>query len=207
MKLVRLLSIATVIVGTAPVYADGHFKLMAPAGRIVEDQRGDPQKLGPCGGTSANAGTPTGVVSAVVGGSKLPIKVQETIYHPGFYRVALAVKSLDELPPDPVTITRETPKGPWSISAAIQSNPQMPVLADGLFSHRTRPASGTQLPPFETEVDLPNINCEKCTVQIIQFMEDHGYNKDGGYTYHHCADLKITADPAKPIDKNWPGQQ
>jgi hypothetical protein len=37
----------------------------------------------------------------------------------------------------------------------------MPVLADGLFSHRTRPASGTQLPPFEIDVQLPNINCEK----------------------------------------------
>ncbi|MBY0497674.1 MAG: hypothetical protein K2Y23_25995 [Cyanobacteria bacterium] len=50
-----------------------------------------------------------GVVNAVVGGSKLHIKVQETIYHPGFYRVALAVKSFDELPPDPVAVTRETP--------------------------------------------------------------------------------------------------
>ena len=60
--------------------------------------------------------------------------------------------------------------------------------------------------PNETDVQLPNINCEKCTVQIVQFMEDHGFNKDGGYTYHHCADIKITADPAKPIDKAWPGQ-
>ena len=82
----------------------------------------------------------------------------------------------------------------------------MPVLADGLNSHRTRPAAGTQLAPFETDVQLPNVNCEKCTVQIVQFMEDHGFNKDGGYTYHHCADIKITADPAKPIDKAWPGQ-
>ena len=41
---------------------------------------------------------------------------------------------------------------------------------------------------------------------MCQFMEDHAYNKDGGYTYHHCADVKITADPAKPIDKGWPGQ-
>ena len=96
-------------------------------------------------------------------------------------------------------------KGPWSISGAMQSNPQMPVLADGLFVHHTRPG-GDQLPPNETDVQLPNINCEKCTLQIVQFMEDHGYNKDGGYTYHHCADIKITADPAKPIDKGWPGQ-
>jgi len=206
MKLIRLSYAALLVIGTAPVMADGHFKLLEPSSRLVEDQRGDPQKLGPCGGTSASAGTPTGVVSSAVGGSKLHIKVQETIYHPGFYRVALAVKSLDELPPDPAAVTRETEKGPWSVSAPMQSNPQMPVLADGLFVHHTRPAAGTQLPPNETDVQLPNINCEKCTLQIVQFMEDHGYNKDGGYTYHHCADIKITADAAKPIDKGWPGQ-
>jgi hypothetical protein len=206
MKLIRLTYVAVLVIGTAPVMADGHFKLLEPSSRLVEDQRGDPQKLGPCGGTSAGAGTPTGIVNSAVGGSKLHIKVQETIYHPGFYRVSLAVKSVDELPADPVAVTRETEKGPWSISGAMQSNPQMPVLADGLFVHHARPAAGTQLPPNETDVQLPNINCEKCTLQIVQFMEDHGYNKDGGYTYHHCADIKITADTAKPIDKGWPGQ-
>jgi hypothetical protein len=206
MKFMRLSAIVAVFLGTAPLFADGHFKLVEPASRLVEDQRGDPQNLGPCGGTSAYAGSPTGVVYQAAGGSKLHIKIQETIYHPGFYRVSLAVKSIDELPADPVAVTRDTEKGPWSISGAIQSNPQMPVLADGLFSHRTRPAAGTQLPPWETDVTLPNINCEKCTLQIVQFMEDHGYNKDGGYTYHHCADIKITADPARPVDKGWPGQ-
>ena len=111
MKLIRLSLVAMLVIGTAPVMADGHFRLLEPSSRLVEDQRGDPQKLGPCGGTSANAGTPTGIVNAAVGGSTLHIKVQETIYHPGFYRVALAVRSLDELPPDPVVVTRDTPKG------------------------------------------------------------------------------------------------
>ena len=206
MKLIRLSYVAVLLIGTAPVMADGHFKLLEPASRIVEDPRGDPQKAAPCGGATGVTPTMSGIVGQAAGGSKLHIKVQETIYHPGFYRVALAVKSLDELPPDPVAVIRQTEKGPFSVSAAIQSNPQMPVLADGLNSHRTRPASGTQLAPFETDVDLPNINCEKCTLQIVQFMEAHGLNKDGDYTYHHCADIKITADPAKPIDKAWPGQ-
>jgi hypothetical protein len=35
-------------------------------------------------------------------------------------------------------------------------------------------------------------------------MAEHAYNQPGGYSYHHCADLAITADPAKPIDKGWP---
>ena len=198
MRLIQFASIAVLFAGLAPGFASAHFRLLEPASWLEENKLGDPQKLGPCGGTSANAGTPTGVVTAATGGSKLHIKLQETIYHPGFYRVALAVKSRDELPPDPVAITRDTPKGPWSLSGAIQSAPQPPVLADGLFLHHARPTE-----PYETDVQLPNITCEKCTLQVIQFMEDHGFNKDGGYTYHHCADLKITADPAKPIDKAW----
>jgi hypothetical protein len=58
----------------------------------------------------------------------------------------------------------------------------------------------------ETDVRLPNIDCAHCTLQIIQFMEEHGENRDGRFTYHHCADLKITADPTLPIDGGWPGQ-
>ena len=203
---VRTALVFAVLAAIVPTVAHAHFRLLEPTSWIIENERGDPQKAGPCGGTNADYGKPSFVISKAVGGSKLHVKVQETIYHPGFYRVSLAVKSLDELPPDPVAVTRETEKGPWSISGAMQSNPQMPVLADGLFVHHSRPAAGTQLPPNETDVQLPNVNCEKCTLQIVQFMEDHGYNKDGGYTYHHCADIKITADPAKPIDKAWPGQ-
>lgn len=201
MRSVRLLLVFVLFGAVAPILASPHFKLLEPASWLVEDNRGDPQKLGPCGGTSANAGTPSNAITPAGGGSKLHIRLTETIYHPGFYRVALAVKSKDELPPDPVAITRESPRGPWSVSGAIQSNPQPPVLADGLFLHHAK--SGE---PYETDVQLPNINCEKCTLQIVQFMEDHAYNKDGGYTYHHCADLKITADPTRPIDKGWPGQ-
>ena len=64
----------------------------------------------------------------------------------------------------------------------------------------------TPMTPWETQVELPNINCAKCSLQVIQFMADHAYNQPGGYAYHHCADLQITADPAKPIDTRWPGQ-
>ena len=56
---------------------------------------------------------------------------------------------------------------------------------------------------WETDVKLPNINCDKCTLQVVQFMAEHGHNMDGDYSYHHCADLKITANPKLPIDKAW----
>ena len=129
--------------------------------------------------------------------------------NPGHYRVALAVNSRSELPADPMTFERTTERGPVSVWGVIQSPPQVPVLADGLFPHYTAPprsAPGTPAAPviFETDVDLPNITCPRCTIQVLQFMAEHSYNQPGGYSYHHCADVAITADPSKPIDQRWP---
>ena len=59
---------------------------------------------------------------------------------------------------------------------------------------------------YVSDIKLPNINCDHCSLQVIQFMEEHGVNPDGRFTYHHCADLKITANPRLPIAKEWPGQ-
>lgn len=194
----------------APQYVSAHFKLLAPDSAIVENDLGDPQKMGPCGGVSASAkgpanpGTPTNAVTKVTGGQKLHIQVKETVYHPGHYRIALAVNSRAELPADPEAVTRDTEKGPWSVSAPIMNPVKPPILVDGLWAHNTREAAAN---PWETDITLPNINCAKCTLQIIQFMAEHGRNKDGDFSYHHCADLQITADASKPVDRNWPGQR
>ena len=185
-----------------PAAGSAHFILEAPASWIQENQLGDPQKMGPCGGTSAVAGTPTGAVTEVVGGAAIHIKVKETIYHPGHFRVALAVLDRAELPADPEDVTKEGPRGPISVSGKVDPNPKPPVLVDGLWDHHD-PKFGKE---WETDVKLPNINCDHCSLQVIQFMEEHGINKDGRFTYHHCADLKITANPKLPIDKTWPGQ-
>jgi hypothetical protein len=192
------LAAAVAIVIFAPL-AGAHFQLLEPQSWLVEDKLGDPQKLGPCGGTSANSGMPTNTVNKVKGGQILHVKLQETVFHPGHYRIALAVNSRSELPPDADVKTRDTDKGPWSVSSSIASQPKIPVLADGLFAHTSRQTS-----PFETDIQLPNIHCEKCTLQIVEFMAEHGYNHDGGYFYHHCAVLQITPDPAKAIDTAWP---
>lgn len=111
------------------------------------------------------------------------------------------MNSRNELPPDPQTIERHTDKGLYSTWAVIQSPPQIPVIADGLFPHYVRPSSPQT---YEADVQLPNISCKRCTLQVIQFMAEHVYNVPGGYSYHHCADLEITADPMKPLDRGWP---
>src|SRR5437667_3619804 len=158
-----------IIVATALVAqnSSAHFKLFEPASWLMESDRGDPQKAGPCGGSNTDWGKPSYIISRAMGGSKLHIKIQETIYHPGHYRVALAVNSPTELPADPEVTTKDSDRGPQSVSAAIQNPPRIPVLADGLFVHSTRP-TGT-MDPFETDVQLPNITCRKCTLQVVQF--------------------------------------
>src|SRR5437773_5084208 len=69
------------------------------------------------------------------------------------------VNSPTELPLDPQATTRDSERGPMSLAAAIQNPPQTPVLADGLFVHNTRPAGA--MPPWETDVLLPNIRSEE----------------------------------------------
>jgi hypothetical protein len=204
MKLPAAALICASAIALVAAPASAHFILMAPDSWIEANPLGDPQKAAPCGTSEVTAGKPTGKVTALKGGDMLHIKIKETIYHPGFYRVALSVLDRKELPADPIPTTKESPRGPISVSGKIESNPQPPVLADGLFLHHDKPPADSF---HETDIKLPNINCDKCTVQVIQFMEAHGLNKEGEFTYHHCADVKITANPALPIDTNWPGQK
>jgi hypothetical protein len=192
----RLALAAVALLGAAA--AEAHFKLVEPLSWIEEDERGDPQKLAPCGGTIGNAGTRTGAVTEVQGGQMLKVVVDETIYHPGHYRIALARRP-NWLPPDPVATLRQGGRGMQSASAEIAENPEPPVLVDGLWPHYER-RTGI----WETEIEIPNIDCDGCFLQIIQFMAEHPGVQEGGFSYHHCAMLNITPDPAKPLDDSWP---
>jgi len=194
-----LIGVAVTALSTA---ADAHFVLVSPAASFVMNRLGDPQKMGPCGGVSANPGrgtpanpgVPSGAVTQVKGGSTLHLLVNETVFHPGHYRVALA-RTAAQLPADPKVTTRDSDRGPWSVSAEIQNPVAAPVLMDGLFAHTERPTAN-----WEADIPMPNINCPNCLLQVIQFMAEHAKNQDGDYSYHHCAVVNITADPAKPLD-------
>ena len=185
---------------------DAHFALISPAASMVQNRLGDPQKIGPCGGVSANPGrgtpanpgVPSGAVTNVKGGTSLHLLVNETIFHPGHYRVALARTAAD-LPKDPVVTTKQTEQGVRSEAAEIQNPPVAPILADGLFVHTERPTAN-----WEADIEIPNVTCMGCVMQVIQVMFNHpGVAVDGGFSYHHCAVLNITADPAKPVDTRW----
>jgi hypothetical protein len=180
-----------------------HFRLLEPASWIQESEAlGDPQWSAPCGGTLTDPGKPTGAVTRIQGGEKLHIRIREMAFHPGFYRVALSVNSRAELPADPEARSEPGADGrPRSVSGAIQYPPLPPILADGLLMH-VAPFDKEQ----EADIEIPNITCTKCTLQVVEFMAAHGFNKDGGYTYHHCADLQIRANPNKAVDTRFPAE-
>lgn len=188
--------------------AHAHFILMSPPPTNPADTTQGKGGL-PCGPDMAMATTPT----AAQGGHTILLKLNETVPHSGFYRVALSINSRTEIPPDNVVhdgtgkVLPSSGIGPdgkpligTSASAVPESPAVFPVLADNLFMHQ---AAGMQT--FMTNIMLPNVNCDHCTMQVIEFMFPHGYNgtpgknDGGGYFYHHCADLKITADPAMPL--------
>jgi hypothetical protein len=202
----RILTATAVALALSAAAANAHFVLVFPAASLIQNRLGDPQKIAPCGGVSANPGrgtpanpgVPSGSVTSVRGGTNLPLMVQESIYHPGHYRVALA-RTMAQLPPDPQVTTAQTERGVRSQAATIQNPAVAPILLDGLWPHTERPMQN-----WETEIPIPNINCQGCVLQVIQFMADHpGIAVDGGHSYHHCAILNITADPAKPLDTRW----
>ncbi|HWK53307.1 MAG TPA: SCE4755 family polysaccharide monooxygenase-like protein [Hyphomicrobiales bacterium] len=185
------------VLGLFALQAHGHFLLASPASWIEQDEQGDPQKMAPCGGTVADGGTRTGAVTDVTGGAMLRLAIDETVYHPGHYRVALA-RRINLLPSDPPAVLKQTENGTRSDHAPIDANPQPPVLLDGLWQNQQRRTG-----PLETEIRIPNIDCEGCFLQVIQFMENHPGVREGGYSYHHCAVLNITADASQPLEEGW----
>jgi hypothetical protein len=126
-------------------------------------------------------------------GEAIEVTVDEKIFHPGHYRVALAVNDRSELPPPPVvTAVGTDPCG----SAEIQDPPAFPILADNVLPH-TQPFGG----PQTFSVTLPtDVTCSRCTLQVIEYMSNHGRP----CFYYHCADISIQGDPATPTATDTP---
>jgi hypothetical protein len=197
-KLILVLGLSALCLPTA---ASAHFNLKAPPPTSAGTDGG--KGVPPCG-DNPDPGTAT----PAQGGHPLTIMIDETVQHTGFYRFALAINSLSELPLDNVVKDASgsilppngMPKG-TSASAAYEDPAVFPVLADHMFQHTA--TTGTV--SFNGTILLPNVNCASCTLQVIEFMQGHPFNTlasgavGGGYFYHHCANLKITADSSLPL--------
>lgn len=165
------------------VAASAHIKLTSPTARHVTNQLGDPQKNEPCG-PAGNGGTPTNAVLTVDAGSMLTVQWTETIYHPGHFRIAIAEQTSALVTPTPVLNAMRTD----CLSAPYETNPVAPVIADGLFRTHSGGAHSTQ-------IRVPDISCERCVLQVMQFMSSHA----PPCFYYQCATLRIVK-PEAPSD-------
>jgi hypothetical protein len=178
----------------APAFA--HFRLVvpppvtaSPQSVYVEDSLGLPQLSAPCGQADPDSpAVATNVVSTLKAGGMVTISFDETIFHPGHYRIALAADQ-GSLPADPDVVAGDQACG----TTTIEDPPVAPVLADGVLVH-TAAFNGTQT----VMVPLPATPCTNCVLQITEFMSEHGLNNPGGCFYHHCMNVNITLDG--PLD-------
>jgi hypothetical protein len=152
----------------------------------VQASDGSPQKSPPCGQADPGiAVVPTNQVTTYHAGDTITVTVDERVFHPGHYRVALAADP-SSLPIEPVV----TGDSQWQCaSAAIQDSTTAGVIADNMLPHTSAFSA-----PQSFQVALPaGKTCTNCTLQVIEFMADHDKNNPGGCFYHHCATVSVVA--------------
>jgi hypothetical protein len=161
--------------------AAAHIRLLKPDGWIQENALGDPQKDAPCGPGAGEQFTATNKITEFKAGETITVEWEETIPHPGHFRIALA-ENRDDLKDPELDIISNCDYDP----ASVPKEPHGNVLLDNLF-----PRTGTFVAAesFSQKVTLPNKPCEKCTLQLIQYMTAHSVP----CIYYHCADIKIVA--------------
>ncbi len=147
--------------------ASAHIRLNDPAPRFSPS--GIDQKAPMCG-----AGTPTGDVTWYQPGETITVQWDETIDHPGHFRISVDSDGGDDDLVDPTSYTD------FDVAPS--------VLLDNI------PDNGGST--FSAMVTLPNVECEKCTLQVIQVMTDKPpFSLPGNDIYYWCADIRISTTP------------
>ncbi len=121
------------------------------------------QKIGPCGATGSVRGANVTVLEP---GATIQVRWGEPINHPSHYRISFDADGQNfTIPLDFMDFTQTEN-----------------VLRDNI-------PDGTA--PFMSEITLPNVTCENCTLQLIQMMYDKAPYGDGNDIYFQCADIAL----------------
>ena len=165
--------------------ADAHIHLTSPLSR-TDSPTGD-QKAEHCG--VAGQGR-TARVTTLLPGATITVTWDETINHPGHYRIAFQPDG-DTFPiPPPGTGPEGFPT--LDQTGTTDNTTGAMILADMI-------PDGMQ----STSVTLPNMECNNCTLQFIQVMTDKpDYTTDANSDdiYFNCADLTLSASAPPPMD-------
>jgi len=146
----RTLLVLVLLSGTA----SAHVTLTSPAPRTTEN------KAGPCGAAGSKRGT---TVATFAPGATINVEWDETIDHPGHYRIAFDDDG------DDVFVNPNNPNDNFPFTL-------MEPIADKAGGHYTQ------------QITLPMKTCTNCTLQLMQIMTTQvPYNS----FYYQCADITI----------------
>jgi len=164
-----------VLLGTSDS-AEAHVCLEYPVSRAGEECTfRTPQKIGPCGIAGRSEH-----VTVFRPGESITVELNETINHPSHYRIAFNPDG-DEFP-DPTSID-DRYGHPFILLDGIEDTPEARQWV---------------------EITLPEVECDNCTLQLIQVMYDKLANGFGGASggpddnddlYYACADLVLEGAP------------
>lgn len=144
--------------------AVAHIELLAPTKRVSG------LKTGPCGERDSVRGD---AVCEFRPGATITVAWDETIDHPGHYRIAFDEDGDDDFF-DPASF-EDVSGGPG-------------VLLDGIGDRDV----GDDI-RYTQEITLPSIECDNCTLQVVQVMTDKAPYGDGNDLYYQCADIVLSA--------------
>jgi hypothetical protein len=132
----------------------------------VSRYQSDSRTEGPCGFSGDARGAD---VTTVRAGSLLRVTWQETSAHPSHFRISFDADGQDDF------------QRPASTSDLYTNEA---VLLDGISD-----TGGT----MTADVRLPNVECNNCTLQLIQVLYDQGdFNSGGDDIHYQCADLVLS---------------
>ena len=173
--------------------------------RYEQGARGADTKAAPCGNPD---GTATGAIYTYAPGETISVSVTEYVSHPGYFRIAFDDDGDDDFmePRWIVPLDRVNRAGGCPIDETDQCRVGDPMKDGDFFNNATvlmdnlnphlRSAGQAQ---YTWQVELPDVECNNCTLQIIQVMMDSGrahgvYNTqpgDNNDVYHQCIDLRL----------------
>ena len=162
-----------VVAGTLLAWSgvSAHLHLVKPASRYGANVLKSP----PCG---KGGGARTTNVASYRAGETILVEWEEYIDHPSHYRIAFDRDGQDDF------VDPACKSGCNSTQPNIEKNSNASVLLDGI----TDRSGGV----YRKHVTLPDVTCEKCTLQVIQVMYDKPpYTLPGNDIYYQCADLKL----------------
>jgi|SRR5690554_4545086 len=208
----RLSALAIALaMGAAATPAFAHIDLQRAGTHVAMFEQGPAgrdTKISPCGNT--DEAVATGAAYTYQPGETITISLAEYVPHPGYFRIAFDDDGYDDFvsPRWIVPIEPENRAGGCPIDDEDQCRVgdyltdgdffnNETVLMDNLNSH----TSATAQRSYTWEVTLPDVECDNCTLQIIQVMMDpagtaHGvYNTtpgDENDVYHQCIAMTLS---------------